>query len=69
MKGRAEVRRLLDHYIKNYDKSVDFADYKDGYEDAVYRAKPLGACNLQTCQPGPNPSTGAYVLTESIRTE
>jgi hypothetical protein len=69
MKQRSDVRKLLDVYIKDYDKSVDFKDYKDGYEDAVKRANPLGACNLQTCQPGPNPSTGAHVLTESIRSE
>jgi hypothetical protein len=67
IKGRAEVRKLLDAYIKDYDKSVNFKDYQDGYQDAVKRAKPLGACNLQTCQSGPNPSTGAYALTESIR--
>jgi hypothetical protein len=69
MKGRAAVRKLLDDYIKDYDKSVNFNDYKDGYEDAVSHARPLGACNLHTCQPGPNPSTGVHVLTESIRTE
>jgi hypothetical protein len=69
MKGRAEVRKLLDGYKKDYDKKVNFADYKDGYEAAVKRAEPLGVCNLKTCQPGPNPSTGAHVLTESIRTE
>jgi hypothetical protein len=69
MKGRAKVRELLDAHIKDYDKSVDFKDYKDGYVDAVKRAQPLGACDLRTCQPGPNPSTGAYVLAESIRTE
>ena len=69
MRGRAEVRRLLDKHIKGYDKSVNFTDYKSGYENAVKRAKSLGACNLQTCQPGPNPSTGAHVLTESIRTD
>lgn len=67
MKGRAAVRKLLDAYVTDYDKSVNFKDYKDGYDDAVKRAKPLGACNLQTCQLGPNPSTGAHVLMESIR--
>lgn len=69
MNGRAVVRRLLDGFIRDYDKSVNFADYEDGYEDAVRRAKALGAYNGQTCQPGPNPSTGVHVLTESIRTE
>ena len=69
MKGRAEVRRLLDAYITGYDKHVNYEDYADGYSDAVKRATPLGACNLQTCQPGPNPSTGVHFLTESIRTE
>ena len=69
MQGRAAVRRLLDTYVKDYDKSVNYRNYEDGYEDAVKRAKPLGPCNLNTCQPGPNPSTGAYSLTESIRKE
>lgn len=69
MKGRVAVRELLGTYVKEYDKHVDYRNYQDGYDDAVKRARQLGACNLQTCQPGPNPSTGAYALTESIRTE
>jgi len=70
MKGRAAVRQLLSNHVNNYDKHVSFdKDYQPGYDDAVKRAKYLGACNIQTCQPGPNPSTGVYVLTESIRTE
>jgi len=69
MRGRAEVRRLLGEYLTDYDKHVNFDDCQHGYTDAARRAAPLGACNLQTCQPGPNPSTGVYVLTESIRSE
>lgn len=62
------MRQLLGAYVNDYDKHVDYKNYKDGYDDAVKRASALGACNLQTCQPGPNPFTGAYALTESIRT-
>lgn len=69
MKGRKEVRKLLDAHIRDYDKKVHYSDYHHGYQEAVKRALHLGKCNLQTCQPGPNPSTGMHVLTESIRTE
>jgi hypothetical protein len=69
MKGRAVVRKLLRDHLKDYDKHINYNDCQPGYEDAVRRAKPLGTCDLHACEPGPNPSTGAHALTESIRTE
>jgi hypothetical protein len=67
MKGRKVVRELLDTFITDYDKHVDYQEYHSGYEQAVKRAKALCQIDLITCQPGPNPSTGVYLLTESIK--
>jgi hypothetical protein len=67
MKDRKVVRELLDAFITDYDKHVDYEKYRAGYEQAVRRAKALGEVDLNKCQPGPNPSTGVHVLTESIR--
>jgi hypothetical protein len=69
MKGRDAVRRLLCTYVKEYDRHVNYRDYEAGYDNAVRRAKPLSSCDLQTCQPGSNPSTGVHALTESIRSK
>jgi RloB-like protein len=69
MKGRNDVRKLLHKYITNYDKRVDYENYQSGYHLAVKRAHTLGVCDLKSCRPGPNPSTGVHLLTESIRTE
>jgi hypothetical protein len=58
MKSRQSVRALLDDYIKDYDKHVDFDDYRDGYQQAVLRASKLSQTDLKKCVPGDNPSTG-----------
>ena len=69
MKGRKDVRRLLNKFLKKYDKHIDFDDCQAGYDEAVKRASRLDRCNLQACQHGPNPSTEVYRLTESIRSD
>lgn len=67
MIDRKVLRQWLKTHVKNYDKHVDYSVFEPGYYDAVRRAKPLGLHDDSSCQPGPNPSTGIYVLTELIR--
>jgi hypothetical protein len=67
-KDRAVVRQLLKGFLPNYDKHVDYKKCLPGYPEAAKRAARLGGCDIQACQPGPNPSSGVHVLTESIRT-
>lgn len=68
MKSRQAVRDLLDDHIKDYDKHVDFNDYKNGYQQAATRASRLSQTDKTKCVPGDNPSTGVYLLTTSIGT-
>ena len=68
MKGRKAIANLLKKHVKDYDKHVDYeGDYQDGYATAVARAKRLDEQAAADGEPGRNPTTGAYRLTESIR--
>jgi RloB-like protein len=67
MKDRKEVSALLKKFIGGYDKHVNYADYADGYSQAVTRAAKLDKMALKSGQLGCNPTTGVYKLTESIR--
>ena len=70
MKGRQQVRALLKRFVADYDKKVDFEKHcAAGYERAVVRARALHdrASKLGESHHDDNPSTGVYVLTESIR--
>ena len=69
IKHRHAVQKLLKKVMGEYDKGVDFASYALGYKQAVRRAELLGDCDLARCEPGPNPSTEVYRLTESILEE
>lgn len=50
-------------------KDDEFDDYRHGYELAVARAARLDESAREDGEPGRNPSTGVYVLTERIRKE
>lgn len=64
---RDEVKRRLRAFLPRYDKSVDFRkEYSGGYAQAVTRAKRLDQIAMQMKQPGRNPTTSVYKLTESI---
>jgi hypothetical protein len=67
MRHRDAVRELLKGFIHDYDKHVDYTVLSPGYPEAARRARKLDeiAANAQT--PGHNPTTGVYLLTESIR--
>lgn len=59
---QAKLKRIVPKYIKN----VDYTVYREGYEMAVERAKGLDALAADVGEPGRNPTTGVYRLTESI---
>jgi len=70
MKRRDQVRELLEDFVEEYDKHVDFVkDYSTGYDDAVKRSKRLSeiASNSGRSYHDCNPSTGVFLLTELIR--
>jgi hypothetical protein len=63
---RHTAQKMLKAHVKGYDKHVQFDDYKDGYQDAVRRARFLDQLAESMGEPGRNPTTGVHVLTESI---
>jgi hypothetical protein len=67
MRDRRDLRRMMAQHIRNYDKHVDYSDYASGYESAVQRASRLDAEAEADNDEGRNPSTGVWLLTESIR--
>lgn len=62
-----EARRLLRRHVRDYDKHVRFADFRDGYLAAVGRAKHLEERHENAGTEGGNPCTGVHRLTERIR--
>lgn len=63
-----DIRQKLRKYVRNYDKSVDFAKhYKNGYHEAVNRS----VSRLKSAEADNdlwrNPSTHMHLLCESIR--
>lgn len=57
---------MLKTHVADYDKKVDFGIYKDGYTKAVERARSLAKLADSIGEPGRNPTTGVYELTEKI---
>jgi hypothetical protein len=69
MQHRAKIENMLKKHVPDYDKHVDYETYSAGYEQAVVRAKQLDKLAENANQPGNNPTTGVYRLTELIRDE
>jgi hypothetical protein len=69
MQHRDKVDALLKRHVPDYDKHIDFAAYERGYCDAVKRARRLDADAERDNEPGRNPTTGVWRLTESIRAD
>ena len=63
---RHKAQTMLKDHVAGYDKHVNFDDYRDGYQKAVQRAKSLDQLAESMGEPGRNPTTGVYVLTEMI---
>lgn len=64
---RRHLQQRLRQQLPDYDKRVRFDAYKPGYEEAVRRAERLDRRATDRGEPGGNPTTGVYLLTESIR--
>jgi hypothetical protein len=69
MQDRARVKAMLAEHVAGYDKHVDYTSYSAGYSQAVRRAKRMDEDAAEANEPGRNPTTGVYELTESIRGE
>lgn len=64
---RKHLVRILKQFIPSYDKNLDFASVGDGYARAVERARHLDEGAAAMGNPGCNPTTGVWRLTEAIR--
>lgn len=64
---RDRIRELLKGFLPNYGKQVDFREVQVGYSQAVNRASQLDELAERVGDPGRNPTTGVYRLTERIR--
>lgn len=66
---RNKLRRKCGDVMPGYDKEARYAALRPGYEQAVRRARSLDLRHERDGNVGENPSTGVYVLTESLRRE
>lgn len=67
MQDRNKMRLLLTKHVPDYDKHVRYANYEQGYDSAVSRASRLDKDAEADGEPGRNPTSGMYQLTERIR--
>ena len=65
--NRDRMVRMLKRYLPDYDKHVEFEGLAFGYSAAVQRARSLDEMAAREGEPGRNPTTGVWRLTESIR--
>jgi len=63
---RHDLQRMLKDYVDPYDKQVDFALFSFGIPDAIRRARRLDEEAEEEGEAGRNPTTGVYLLTDSI---
>jgi hypothetical protein len=66
---RHEMQSRLKQHIANYDKHVNYSDYANGHDDAAKRARRLDDVAEEVGEPGRNPTTGMWRLTDSIRSD
>jgi hypothetical protein len=65
--SRKEAKSLLRRHLPRFRKALPFGRLHPGYLTAVRRAKELDRQRERSNDPGGNPSTGVYRLTERIR--
>ncbi len=65
--GREQLLQMLKKHVPDYNKHVHYPKYANGYSDAVRRAKAMEELAEGIGDPGMNPTTGVWRLTESIR--
>jgi hypothetical protein len=66
MQHRHKLQAMMKKHVPDYDKHVQFSDYKNGYADAKRRADQLDTLAVADHDDGRNPTTGFWRLTESI---
>jgi len=66
MRERQELQRMMRQYLPGYRKRLDFAAVQNGAVAAAERARRLDAEARQVDEPGRNPTTSVYRLTDSI---
>lgn len=67
MQDRHRIQEMLVTFVSDYHKHVDFSVFCRGYLQAVERARALDDAAESVGEPGRNPTTNVYELTESIR--
>jgi hypothetical protein len=63
---RHTIQSMLKRYVPDYDKKIYFNYYIHGYKKAVQRAARLHDLAESIGEPGKNPTTDVYKLTECI---
>jgi hypothetical protein len=66
MQHRTRIFEMLREFDRGYDKSVDYATYSSGYQQAVTRARRMDMGAKKDGDIGRNPTTSVYRLTECI---
>ena len=67
MQHRVNMTRILKQVLPGYDKHIVFGRLEPGYQEAKQRARSLEERAEADGDPGRNPTTGFWRLTESIR--
>jgi hypothetical protein len=63
---RYHVQHMMREYVESYGKHLDFEKLVSGVHDATRRARRLDEDAEAEGEPGRNPTTGVYRLTDSI---
>ena len=66
MQHRDRLQQMLVQHVREYDKQVEFKTYSMGYPQAAVRARRLDEAAASDGEPGRNPTTNVYELTELI---
>lgn len=69
MQHRVKVQKMLTENLPSYDGHVEYGMYSTGYPQAVTRAERMDEAAESAGEPGRNPTTSVYKLTELIRGE
>lgn len=69
MQSPHRVQRMLKVHVPDYNKNVEFSTYSDGYKSAATRAERMDGAAESDGEPGRNPTTSVYKLTDLVRAE
>jgi hypothetical protein len=59
---------MLEDFVPDYDKRVEFTAYAEGHADAAHRAEKMDEHAIADNDEGRNPTTNVYQLTRQIGT-